>query len=136
MSQENVEVVRRGLEAWQRDDLEAFLSVIDPDVEWHPGLEGRVEGMGGVYRGIEGAREFWTVRRSEFQAFGLEFQEPRDLGDDRVLTLGHLRWRGAASGLEIESPFALVATVRAGKVVRSIGYLSHREALEAVGLPE
>ena len=42
MSQENVEAVRRAVEAWNADDLDAFLAELDADVEWQPG------GTGGV----------------------------------------------------------------------------------------
>jgi hypothetical protein len=50
--------------------------------------------------------------------------------------LGRLSWRGLASGIESESPLGMVITIRDEKIIRSLGYLSHREALEAVGLAE
>ena len=34
MSQENVEIVRRGFDAFNRRDLDAFLALFDPDVEF------------------------------------------------------------------------------------------------------
>jgi ketosteroid isomerase-like protein len=136
MSRENVEVVRRCVEAWQRDDFETFLSVIHPEVEWHTALERLVEGVASVYRGHEGMREFWTTYRSELEDFKVETQELRGLGDNRVLHLCHIRWRGPASGIELESPVGIVVTIRDGKVVRSMDHLSHDEALEAAGLSE
>jgi ketosteroid isomerase-like protein len=36
----------------------------------------------------------------------------------------------------VESQLALVVTLRDGKIVRSEDFLSHKEALEAVGLRE
>jgi ketosteroid isomerase-like protein len=33
MSQENVNVVRESIESWNRDDLDAVLETLDPDVE-------------------------------------------------------------------------------------------------------
>jgi ketosteroid isomerase-like protein len=39
MSQENVEAVQRAFEAWNADDLDAFLAGLDPEVEWHPSIE-------------------------------------------------------------------------------------------------
>jgi ketosteroid isomerase-like protein len=50
--------------------------------------------------------------------------------------LGRLNWRGLASGIGIESPLGMVITVRDEKIIRSLDYPSHREALEAVGLAE
>jgi hypothetical protein len=44
MSQENVEAVRRAVEAWNADDLDAFLAELDADVEWQPAIESGLEG--------------------------------------------------------------------------------------------
>ena len=136
MSQQNVEIVRRGLEAWQRDDFESWLSGIDPDVEWLTAVERGLGRAGSVYRGHEGMREFWNLWRTEVDDFWTEAEEIRDLGDDRVLYLGHIRFRGPASGIMVESQLANVKTLRDGKIVRSEDYLSHKEALEAAGLSE
>jgi ketosteroid isomerase-like protein len=135
MSQENVEVVRQSLKAWQRDDLDKWLSTLDPEVEWHS-AERLVEGAASTYRGTDAMREFWAFWRTEVENFELEIQELRDLGDDRVLDLAHIRWRGPASGIEVQSPLGQVITLRDGYIVRSMDYLSHEEALQAVGLRE
>ena len=134
MSQANVEVVQAALEASQRDDFDAFLSVIDPAIEWQPVLERLVEGAESAYRGHEGMRRFWNLYRTELEDFEVEAQELRDVGDDRVVLLGRFGWRGAASGVDVESPVGMVITVRDEKMIQSIDYLSQHEALEAVGL--
>jgi ketosteroid isomerase-like protein len=134
VSQANVEVVRRVLEAWQRDDFESWLSGIDPDVEWLTAVERGLGRAGSVYRGHEGMCEFWNLWRTEVDDFWTDAEEIRDLGDDRVLYLGHIRFRGPASGIMVESQLANVQTLHDGKIVRSEDYLSHKEALEAVGL--
>ena len=134
MSEENAELVRRSGEAWQRDDFEAWLSTIDPDVEWFTGVERALGRAGSVYRGHEGMREFWNLWRTEVDDFWTDAEEIRDLGDDRVLYLGHIRFRGPASGIMVESQLANVKALRDGKIVRSEDYLSHKEALEAMGL--
>jgi hypothetical protein len=54
MSQENVEVVRRMLEAWQREDFDAWSAEADRTIEWHTVLERAVEGPESLYRGHEG----------------------------------------------------------------------------------
>jgi len=134
MSQENVEVVRRVAEAWQRDDFEGFLCLLDPEIEW---LTGPERGMGGTaYHGHDGVRELWNHWRTEFEDIWVETGEVCDLGGERVLRLAHIRFRGPASGIVVESQLALVQTLRDGKIVRSMDYLSHQEALKAVGLKE
>ena len=134
MSQENVEIVRRVAEAWQRDDFEGFLRLLDPEIEWLTGTE---RGMGSTaYRGYEGVRELWKLWRTEFEDVWIETGEVRDLGGERVLRLAHIRFRGPASGIVVESQLALVMTLCDGKIVRSMDYLSHEDALKAVGLAE
>jgi ketosteroid isomerase-like protein len=136
MSQENVEVVRAVLEAWQRDDFEAFLSRTDPAIGWHTVLERLVEGSESFYRGHDGMRQFWNFYRTELENFEVEERELRDVGDDRVVLLVQFRWRGLKSGIESESPAGLVMTLRDGRIIQSFDYLSHQEALKAVGLEE
>jgi ketosteroid isomerase-like protein len=136
MSQENVEVVRQHMEAWQRDDFDSWLATMDPTVEWHAAVERLVEGTESVYRGHEGMPGLWRSWRSEVEDFEIEAQELRDVGDERVVLLGRIRWRGLASGIATESPIGMVITVRGAKIIRSMDYLSHEEALEAAGLSE
>ena len=136
MSQENMEIVRRCSAAWQRDDFEAWLSFIDPGVEWLSAIERGLGLAGTVFRGHEGMREFWDLWRTEVEEFWTGGDEIRDLGDERVLRLAQMRFRGRASGILAESQLALVITLRDGKIVRSEDYLSPAEALKAVGLEE
>jgi ketosteroid isomerase-like protein len=131
MSRQNVEVVRRSFEAWQRGDLDTWLSCQDPAIEWDVAVR-QVEGAGSVYRGREGMREGWVA----FQQFQVESQEFRDIDEERVVVLGHACLRGPASGIEVDAPLGEVFTVRDGKIVRIVDYFTHREALEAVGLRE
>jgi ketosteroid isomerase-like protein len=136
MSRENVEVVRRAHEAWQRDDLEGWLSLIDSDVEWLTAIEREMGGVTSVYRGHDGMRELWNLWRSEVEDFWIETDDVLDLGGDRALHLAQGQFRGRASGIVVKSQLAMVVTLRDGKIVRSMDYMSHQEALEAVGLRE
>ena len=52
MSEENVESFKRGVEAGNRGDIEAFLAELDPEVEYHAALP--MVGGDAVYRGHEG----------------------------------------------------------------------------------
>ena len=56
MSEENVELYRRGIEAFNNRDLEAFLALADPDVV---GVSRVLAIEGGSYRGHDGTREWW-----------------------------------------------------------------------------
>ena len=132
MSQENVEIVRRSFEAWQNDDYETWIALQDADVEYLGSVE-RHLGQG-IYRGHKGASELWRVWRDEVEGFWIESEEIRILGDERILHLGKMGFRGSASGVKVDSQLALVITLRDGKIVRSTDFMSHAEALKAVGL--
>jgi ketosteroid isomerase-like protein len=133
MSQENLEVPRRLIDAYDRGDVPAFLELLDPDVEWIPimaVLEGR------VYRGPEGVRQWLGDLAGDWEYFQPVYEEYRDLGD-RVLVLGRWRARGRASGVELENqPAAWLYEIKDGKVVRMRTFTDRAEALEDVGLPE
>ena len=87
-----------------------------------------------MYRGHEGASELWRLWRDEVEGFWIESEDIRDLGDARILHLGQMGFRGPASGVEVDSQLALVITLQDGKIVRSMDFMSHHEALKAVGL--
>ena len=77
MSQENVELVYQGFDAWNRRDLDAALAGSHPDVEATP-----VRGPAATtYRGHEGIRQFWSDIFGTFPDFSTEVVEARDLGD-------------------------------------------------------
>jgi ketosteroid isomerase-like protein len=133
MSEENVEIVRRGFEAINRGDIEGAVSYADPDSELHSAIVGSAEGN--VYRGHDGLRQWFAEVMESFEELRTELTEFRDLGD-RVVAFGHIHARGRESGLELDAVTGWVVTVRNGKVLRAEGYLSYVEALEAAGLRE
>jgi hypothetical protein len=58
MSEENVEIVREQIDAFNRGDYEAALAVLDKDVEWHvPDVAALDAPMSGVVRARTGGRD-------------------------------------------------------------------------------
>jgi uncharacterized protein len=133
MSRENVEVMRKILDAGNRRDSEAMLPYADPEIELQSAIIGGAEGN--TYRGHQGIRDWMAESDAAFEELRMEPEKFRDLGDD-VLMIGHLYARGRESGVEIDSPIAWLGTFRDGKGVRARGYLNIQEALEAAGLRE
>ncbi|HEX5975094.1 MAG TPA: nuclear transport factor 2 family protein [Rubrobacteraceae bacterium] len=133
MSRENIEIVRKGLAAYSRRDVENFLSYLDPGIEFHSAVVGGAEGS--VYLGHEGVRKWIADSDESFDEITTDLSEYRDLGD-RVLAFGRIRARGRESGLELDSETGWVFTLRDGKLVKTEGFLSRAEALEAAGLSE
>jgi ketosteroid isomerase-like protein len=135
ISQENVEAFRRAVEANNRQDVEAPLEELDPEVEWHSGLPALLGGEATVGWGHEGARELARDVYEAFAVFHLEISEIRDL-NDRIVAIGHMRARGRESETETESPWNYVVQFKNGKAVLIRTYLDLKEALQAVGLRE
>jgi ketosteroid isomerase-like protein len=133
MSQENVDTVRRSLDAYEAGDIERMLSFMDPDGELYSAIIGGAEGK--VYRGHAGFRSWFAETQVAFASLSTELTEFRDLGD-RVLGFGRVRARGRESGVELDSATGWLFTLRDGKIVRAEGYLDPARALEAAGLPD
>src|SRR6266536_2263101 len=140
MSQENIDAFKRGLDAYNRRDVDAMLKEIDPDVEFRPALAVLLGGKQTVFRGHQGVRDLIQEEDEALSMYQLEVSEIRDLGD-RVLAIGRIRARGRESGAEIESPFYVLTESKGMKgkdtrATRITTYLDLKEALEAVGLRE
>ena len=135
MSRENVELVRQGLEAWNRGDLDAFLERAHPDCEWVPAVAQQVEGENAVYRGISGLRRFWEDWHGGVFDFQFREEDIRDLGDT-VLVLSRVSATGRASGVDLDTSFGMVLTIEGGRLIRMVSYPDREQALEAVGLQE
>ena len=134
MSQENVEMVRGSFDGWNRGDVDAWLRVAHPEVEWTSEIVTRIEGAEAVYRGHDELRRYWDDWHSLWDVT-IEASEIRDLGDV-VLALGRIRTRGDASGIDLERTVAYVFEFEEGLARRARAYLDPHEALSAVGLTE
>ena len=133
MSQENVEIVRRGHDAFNRGQFEMPLDEWDEECEFVPAMARAVEAK--TYRGHDGLRRYFRELSESFSKIRLDDRVYRDLGD-RVLVLYKLKVRGHDSGAELDQPGAALYEFRSGKIVQGRSYLSQEEALEAVGLSE
>ncbi len=133
MSQENVEIVRKGVEAWNRHDAEAWLIYAAPEIEWMPAGPAAVEGA--VYRGHDEVAKGFELVWQTWDEFHFEESEVRDLGDS-VLWLGRVKMKGAASHLKLDQEFAVHSVLRDGKCVTVQAFLAWRDAFNAVGLEE
>jgi ketosteroid isomerase-like protein len=129
MSRENVELAQQAFDAFNRRDLDAFLALMDAEVE----AMSRLVAMEGGYRGHDGIRHWWQNLLDAFPDYTLETVEARELGH---LTLTTLRTRG--HGADSDTPFVdtvwILVDWRDKKAVRWRVLSTESEALEAVGL--
>jgi ketosteroid isomerase-like protein len=132
MSEENVENIRRGIDAWNRGDLDEWLAGFAPEAELH--TTARFPDRG-IYRGRVGLERYWAEIHEAVEEMSLSISDLRASGDT-VFQAVTGSGRGKRSKVPIEGPIWLVTTLRDGLAVRVENYVDRDEALEAAGLRE
>jgi ketosteroid isomerase-like protein len=138
MSQENVQILSRMFESFSQletENLQAFLDqFIDPDVDWRA-VEGAVDDVGGM-RGTEAIRLYIADWMDTFDDLTFTPDEVIEVDVDRVLVCLRLGGRARQSGIETQLSFAVVYTIRDGRLVKVREYATKGEAVKAAGLSE
>jgi ketosteroid isomerase-like protein len=127
--QRNVEVTRRGFEAYNAGDLEALAELLHPDVELHADSELI---NGGDYRGHEGFNRWNSEWTEAWEEFTIEPRALETFGEHVILADTHQVARGAGSGIDVEMNVCWLFQVAEEKVVRMHLYASRERALEAI----
>jgi ketosteroid isomerase-like protein len=135
MSQENVATALRAIDAWNRQDLEAFVDTWHPNAEWRPAFPEGTEGSGSVFRGHESIERAWHNVREAWAEYRVESDNARMVGES-LLVLGRIYARGARSDIEIDSDWSAVLRFKEGKIISAWDWLDHEHALQAVGLSD
>lgn len=129
MSQQNVEMVRRGIR-----DVEAFWALLDEYVVWDSRDRPMLD-LDPVYVGrdavVKASRHYWGT----WDDYRLDAEELWDAGSSVVVVV-HERGRGKGSGAPFDQRFAQVWTFSRGRVVRWEIFPDRDRALEAVGVSE
>jgi uncharacterized protein len=132
MSQENVEIVRRGYEAFDRGDIQTVLSLIDSEIEirvdrafpeWEP------------FYGRDGFMSFMQAWLEPWESYRIEIDELIDVGE-RVLVVLREFGRRKDTGFEVEQRSYHVWTLKDGRAVRHDSFFERSNALEAAGIEE
>jgi hypothetical protein len=127
----NLELVQRSYEAFARDDLDAVLADMHPEIEWH-----QAQGLphGGFYRGVDEVRRniFDPLDEEWWDAFTAEPEEFLDAGSE-IVVLGRYRGVAKQTGSALDVPFVHVWSVEAGKAVRFRQFLDTAGWVAALG---
>ena len=98
--------LRLAYEGFGQRDMDAVLSVMDPDIEWDA-----TDALAhtGVYHGHEGVTEYIRSLSEAWEEFHLNPEQFTESGDGaHVMVLGNVQGRLAANGQDVEARFAHV----------------------------
>ena len=120
MSQQDVQTVRSGYEAFNRHDIPAVLAIHDESIEWIERGGGRAPA--GTFRGPQAvAKEVFALVPGNFDEFRADPEQFIDAGE-HVVVIGRFRGK-AKSGATLDAPFVHVQRVRNGKITRFENYV-------------
>jgi ketosteroid isomerase-like protein len=133
MSQENLDLLRRGYEHVERTG-EILREAVQPDFVWDTTtFRGAIRP--GTYVGVDETNEWLADWLESFEDWSLDVEEVFDAGD-RAVAIVRQHGRAKHGGPEVEMRFAQVWTFRDGLLARVEIYADRDEALEAAGLSE
>lgn len=126
--------VARGCAAANRRDFELMLTGWADDIDYRA-VEGALDDHGPIHGKAE-MRAYFQDWIDTFDEFKVEPLEVIDAGQDQVIAVLRNSGRAKLSGVETDLTFAVVNTIRDGKIVRGREYWTKEQALEAAGLRE
>jgi ketosteroid isomerase-like protein len=128
MSLQNVEIIQRRLDAFNRGDIASVIALTDRDAVWWD----RADDPGAaVYRGRDACVRH-LAEIAEDAELRIEALDYIDSGDSVVMPV-RLVGRGRSSGVPFDETEVHVFTLRGGLVIETREYRELGEALEAVG---
>lgn len=134
LSQGSEELIHQVVDATNRNDADAFVATLSPDVEWEDSLfwtEGRR-----TYRGRAEVREWLGRVQEPWDELQMHVEEITDASDGRLFLGLGLTARGKESGAETQLRFWTVSWIVDGKIARRRSFRERADALKAAGLSE
>src|SRR5215208_2367983 len=132
MSRENVELVRRATDAYNRRDIDGILEDWAPDaaLDWS---NSRFEA--GVYRGHGEIRAFAQRFLGTWDELRVEIVDLLEV-EEGLLIMENVTYLRGRDGIEVQARSAWLITIRDGKQTSLTLYQTRQDALEAAGLRE
>jgi ketosteroid isomerase-like protein len=130
VSQADIELVRRMMDAWRGSAPETALAYLHPNIEY----DATVRPDGKVWHGRDGVREAMLEWTGTWSDWILEVERYLDVGDDRVAVLWSERGRAKGSGVPMTLRGISVLTIRDGLIVSLVATLDRERTLAELGL--
>jgi ketosteroid isomerase-like protein len=129
MRQETLDLIRGGIEALNRRDVEGMLVPLRPDVRLEP-LRAVLEGS--VYEGHDGLRKWFADMLEDWEDWVIRVDGMEAVDEEHVVVEAHMHARGRGSGVVMDAAAAWLCEVQDGKVARVRFYKDRETALEAI----
>jgi ketosteroid isomerase-like protein len=133
LSQADLDVVHRVVDAFARRDAEAMNALYGDSFEFHSTLAA-LEGDSAVYRGRADVDRYFRDLDDAFQDWQIREHVCVDADDGRVVLVYRIAGQGRASGVPVEHDFGICFQLRDGLLVRGDTHVDPDDALEAAGL--
>ena len=134
MSQENLEIVRRSTEAYNRRDLDAMLESWAEDgvLDWSNARSFDA----GVYRGHGEIRAFMEEFFASWDQVRIEIVYGPVEVEDGLLIAENITYMRGRDGIEVQARSAWLIRIRDGEQTSLTLYQTKQDALDAAGLRE
>jgi ketosteroid isomerase-like protein len=125
----NSELLLMGYDAWNRDDCQAWLDLLDPEVEIS--TSGVFPDLSAEYHGHGEATRFWKQMHAPWETFRIDVEQ---VEDDEEVALAAIRFRakGSDSGIEVDMRFGMGIRVRDRVATHMVNRRTMEEAREAL----
>ncbi len=127
--QRNIDLTRRGFDAYNSGDYESVIALLHPDVEL--GADHELLNSG-TFTGHEGFMQWSAEWLEAWEEFRVDANVVKTIGDHFVLVDSHQVARGAGSGIDVEMDVFWAFETEGGKLRRMHLYASRERALKAI----
>jgi ketosteroid isomerase-like protein len=126
----NPELLLAGYDAWNRDDCDAWLGLLHPDIEIS--TSGVFPDLAIAYRGHELATRFWRQLHEPWETFRIHVERIDEEADDVVTAAIRFRGKGADSGVDVDMQFGMAMRVQDGLAIQLVNRRTVEEARKAL----
>lgn len=125
----NIDLLLAGYEAWNRGDRDAWLELLDPDIQIE--TSGVFPDLAPSYHGHKRAAKFWSQMMEPWEEFHIEVERIEEDGDVAAAGI-RFRARGADSGVVVDMRFGNGIRLRDGLAIELLNRRTFEEAFEAL----
>jgi ketosteroid isomerase-like protein len=133
MAEDSIDLIKQGVAALNRRDVQGMLATLHPDVRLEPL---RAVHDGTVYRGHQGLQDWLRDMREDWEDQHVEVRDVKALPSGQLVLAAVLRVRFRATGVEVEAPGAWLCEFQENLISRIRFFEDTESAIAAAGAAE